>query len=176
MFCLVLALVFAIILLALVVCLCLYVIGAGSSSNARHSDPSRDTSSKRLRNQEAPKGSSAPQRHVKTTATKIKEPTVGMDEMPQAESMVQRKLNPYIKPRELSRGNDLFWTKQQYLIFLDVIKAKQNTYVPVQWIDMNHTKKDNSWAYFGEPLDMVEQFGIEELLTFHMDFDPKIVA
>ena len=39
---------------------------------------------------------------------------------------------------------------------------------------MNHMKKDR--AYFGEPLDLVEQFGIEELLTFHMDFDPEIVA
>ena len=48
--------------------------------------------------------------------------------------------------------------------------------MPVQWIDMNHMKKDKNRAYFGEALDLVEQFGIEELLTFHMDFDPEIVA
>ena len=62
--------------------------------------------------------------------------------MPQAEFQIQRKLNPYIKPREHIRGNDLFWTKQQNLIFLDVIKAKQNINVPIQWIDMEHPRKN----------------------------------
>ena len=57
-----------------------------------------------------------------------------------------------------------------------MIKAKQNTYVPVQWIGMTHMKKDNNQAYFGEPLDLVEQFGIEGILTFHLDFDPEIMA
>jgi hypothetical protein len=55
-----------------------------------------------------------------------------------------------------------------------VIKSKQNIYVPVQWIDMGHLKKDR--AYFGEALDLVEQFGIEDLITFHMDFDVELVA
>ena len=77
-----------------------------------------------------------------------------MDEMPQAEFLIQRKLNPYVKTREHSRGNDLFWTKQQNLIFLDVIKAKQNIYVPVQWIGMDHLKKNQT--YFGKPLHLVE--------------------
>ena len=54
-----------------------------------------------------------------------------MDEMPQAEFLIRRKLNPYVNPREITRGNDLFLTKKQNLIFLDVIKAKHNTYVPV---------------------------------------------
>ena len=31
-------------------------------------------------------------------------------------------------------------------------------------------------CYFGEALDLVEQFGIEHMLTFHLDFDPEIVA
>ena len=68
----------------------------------------------------------------------------------------------------------MFWTKQQNLIYLDVIKAKQNIYVPVEWIDMEHLRKNQ--AYFGEPLDLVEQFGIEEIITFHLDFDPELVA
>ena len=86
----------------------LCVIGGGSGSNVWRSNPSRDTSSKQLHNQEAPEGSSAPQRKVKTTATKIKEPNVGMDEMPQAEFLNRRKLNPYVNPREITKGNDLF--------------------------------------------------------------------
>ena len=68
----------------------------------------------------------------------------------------------------------MFWTKQQNLIFLDVIKVKENIYVPVQWIDMEHLRKNQ--AYFGEPLDLVEQFGIEGIITFHLDYDPEIVA
>ena len=39
---------------------------------------------------------------------------------------------------------------------------------------MNHLRKDR--AYFGEALDLVEQFGIEEFIMFHMDFDPEIFA
>ena len=30
--------------------------------------------------------------------------------------------------------------------------------------------------YFGEALDLVEQFGIEHMLSFHLDYDPDIVA
>ena len=65
----------------------------------------------------------------------------------------------------------MFWTKQQNLIFLDVIKVKENIYVPVQWIDMEHLRKNQ--AYFGEPLDLIEQFGIEEIIMFHLDYDPE---
>ena len=31
-------------------------------------------------------------------------------------------------------------------------------------------------AYFGEALDLVEQFGIEHIISFHKDYDPEIVA
>ena len=79
-----------------------------------------------------------------------------------------------MNPRENVRGSELFWTKQQNLIYIDVIKSKHNLYVPMQWIDMNHLRKDQN--YFGEALDLVEQFGIEDFITFHMDFDPEIVA
>lgn len=41
---------------------------------------------------------------------------------------------------------------------------------------MNHMRQDKHRDYFGEDLDLVEQFGIEHLLTFHLDFDPEIVA
>ena len=106
---------------------CVCVLGGSSGAPARHSNPSRDTGSKRLCNQdEAPEGSNAPQRRTKTTATKNKESSKGMDELPLAEFAAQRKINPYVNPRANFRGNDLFWTKQQNLIYLDVIKAKQN--------------------------------------------------
>ena len=41
---------------------------------------------------------------------------------------------------------------------------------------MHHMKKESNRAYFGEPLDLVERFGIEDLLMFHMDFDPELVG
>ena len=101
---------------------------------------------------------------------------MGMDEIALAEFVTRRKLNPYVKPRDNFRGNHLFWTKQQNLIFLDVIKSKQNIYVDVHWIDMNHMRQDKHREYFGEALDLVEQFGIEHMVTFHLDFDLDIVA
>ena len=41
---------------------------------------------------------------------------------------------------------------------------------------MHHMRQDKHRNYFGEALDLVEQFGIEDLITFHLDFDPEIVA
>ena len=81
---------------------------------------------------------------------------MGMDEIPLAEFIANRKINPYVKPYDNFKGNDLFWTKHQNLIFLDVIKGKQNIYVDVHWIDMVHMRKDSNRAYFGESLDLIE--------------------
>ena len=46
-----------------------------------------------------------------------------------------------VNPREIVRGNELFLTKQQNLIYIDVIKSKHHIYVPMQWIDMNHLRR-----------------------------------
>ena len=94
-----------------------------------------------MHNTKAAEGSNAPQRKTKTTATKEKEPTMAMDEIPLAKFFSRRKINPYGNPHANFLGNELFWTKQQNLIYLDVIKAKQNTYVEVKWINMNHMRK-----------------------------------
>ena len=101
---------------------------------------------------------------------------MGMDEIPLAEFVTRRKINPYVNPHANFRGNDLFWTKQQNLIHLDVIKAKQNIYVDVHWIDMNHMRQDKHHDYFGEALGLVEQFGIEDMISFHLDDDLEIIA
>ena len=81
---------------------------------------------------------------------------MGMDEMPQAEFVIRRKINPYVSPQASTRGNDLFWNKQQNLIYMDVIKSKQNHYVEVHWIDMIHMRQEKHHGYFGEALDLVE--------------------
>ena len=101
---------------------------------------------------------------------------MGMDEIPLAEFITRRRINPYMNPRANFRGNDLFCTKQQNLIYLDVIKANQNTYVDVHWIDMNHIRQDKHRDYFGEALGLVEQFGIEDMISFHLDDDLEIIA
>ena len=101
---------------------------------------------------------------------------MGMDEIPLAEFISRRRINPYVNPRVNFRGNDLFWTKQQNLIYLDVIKGKQNIYVDVHWIDMSHMRDGKHRAYFGGALDLVEQFAIEDVISFHLDFDPELVA
>ena len=167
--------VFALISLGCCGCFFAFCVSGGGS---RRSNPSRDTGSKRLRNpqDEAPEGSNAPKRNVKTTASKQKEPAKGMDEISTTEYVERRKINPYVNPRANLRGNELFWTKQQNLIYLDVIKAKQNIYVDVHWIDMNHMRQDKHRDYFGEALGLVEQFGIEHVLTFHLDYDPELIC
>ena len=37
-------------------------------------------------------------------------------------------------------------------------------------------RDDRHRDYFGEALDLVEQFGIEHVISFHLDYDPEIVA
>ena len=63
-----------------------------------------------------------------------------MDEIPLAKFVSRWKINRYANPHANFRGNEQFWTKQQNLIYLDVIKAKQNDYVEVHWIDMHHMR------------------------------------
>ena len=157
----------------LVLVLCVCVLGGGS----RWANPVRDTGSKRLRNPgEVPEGSSASKRNVKSIASKHKEPARGMDEIGAREYVRIRQLHPYATPRSTIRGCELFWNKTQTQIYLDVIKNKQNTYVEVKWIEMHHMRKDKFRDYFGEALDLVEQFAIEHVISFHMDYDPEIIC
>ena len=99
-----------------------------------------------------------------------------MDKIPLTEYNERRKINPYVNARAIIKGCELFWTKQRTLFYLDVIKNKQNTYVDVKWIDMNHLRKDKFHDYFGEALDLVEQFAIEPVISFHLDYDPELVC
>ncbi|KAE8796163.1 hypothetical protein D1007_28870 [Hordeum vulgare] len=94
--------------------------------------------------------------------------------MPFAEFQHCRKLNPYANNRENFPGGELFWNRDQFLIYEDVLRSKKNLYVLVQWIDLDHFRKDMS--YFGEAIAMVEQLQIADLISFHQDFDISIVA
>ncbi|KAE8804914.1 hypothetical protein D1007_18928 [Hordeum vulgare] len=94
--------------------------------------------------------------------------------MPLVEFQHRHKLNPYASNRETFPGGELFWNRDQFLIYEDVLRSKKNLYVLVQWIDLDHLKKDMS--YFGEAISMVEQLQIADLISFHQDFDIEIVA
>ena len=37
-------------------------------------------------------------------------------------------------------------------------------------------RKEARREYFGEALDLMEQFGIEDVISFHLDYDPQIMA
>ena len=41
---------------------------------------------------------------------------------------------------------------------------------------MHHMREDKHHHYFGEALDLVEQFAIEDVISFHLDYDPELVA
>ncbi|KAE8769770.1 transcription initiation factor TFIID subunit 9-like [Hordeum vulgare] len=141
--------------------------GCGS----RRSNPSRTASSKRP-SSDPSEGSNAPKRSFKKPAPK--KPSVNWNTMPLAEFQHRRKINPYANNRENFPGGELFWNRDQFLICEDVLRSKKNLYVLVQWIDLDHLRKDMS--YFGEAIAMVEQLHITELISFHQDFDISIVA
>ena len=47
-----------------------------------------------------------------------------MDEISVSEYVERRRINPYVTPRAVLRGTEMFWNKQQVLIYMDVIKSK----------------------------------------------------
>ncbi|KAE8775469.1 hypothetical protein D1007_52026 [Hordeum vulgare] len=73
--------------------------------------------------------------------------------MPLGEFQQRWTINPYNSNREQFPGGELFWNKDQFLIFEDILKTKKNLYVPVEWIDLNHLKEDPT--YFGDALSIV---------------------
>ena len=99
-----------------------------------------------------------------------------MDEISISEYVERRRVNPYVTPQAVLRGTEMFWNKQHVLIYLDAIKSKQNTFVEVKWIYMHHMRKDKFRDYFGEALDLVEQFAIESVISFHHDYDPELIC
>ena len=44
------------------------------------------------------------------------------------------------------------------------------------WVDVADMRRDTNRAYCAEALDLVEQFGLEHVMTFQHDFDPEIIA
>ena len=62
--------------------------------------------------------------------------------------------NPYRRPQDAAFVGRPFWNKEQYLIYVDILKAKKNLFVNVKSIDVTHMEKDP--AYFGEALALCQ--------------------
>ena len=60
------------------------------------------------------------------------------------------------------------------MIYLDILKAKNNLFVTVKSIDVSRMEKD--LAYFGEALSLFHQWGLSPFITYNKDYDPEIVA
>ena len=137
--------------------LCLWVPGDGSSAHqARRKNPDHHGGSNRYRtSDEAPASSSGlPKKHVKRTASKQKEKSTPPDEMSGKEFSAFRMWNPYPCAQDDAIVGHPFWTKEQSLIYMDILKAKKNLFVNVKSIDVTHMEKDP--AYFGEALALCQ--------------------
>ena len=82
--------------------------------------------------------------------------------------------NPYRRPRDKAFVGRPFWTKEQYLICVYMLKVKKNLFVDVKSIDILHMEKD--LAYFGEGLALYQQWSLIPMITFNKDFDSEIFA
>ena len=82
-----------------------------------------------------------------------------------------RMRNPYCHPQDEALVGRPFWTKEQSLIYVDILKAKKNLFVVVKSIDIDRMEKDH--AYFGETFALCQQWG---LITSKKDYDSKIIA
>ena len=60
-------------------------------------------------------------------------------------------------------------------MYNDVLKERRNLYVPnVKTVSLEYMRTD--MAYFGEALDLCDQFGISYIISYNKDFDAELVA
>ena len=109
-----------------------------------------------------------------TSKQKEKEKYTPPDEMTTKEFEVFRVRNLYHRAQDEALVGCPFWTKDQSLIYLDILKAKKNLFVTVKSIDVSRMEKDT--AYFGEALALSHQWGLIPFIRYNKDYDPEIVA
>ncbi|KAE8816165.1 hypothetical protein D1007_06283 [Hordeum vulgare] len=68
-----------------------------------------------------------------------------------------------------------FWNRKQLSVYNDVLKKKENLYVPhVKSIDMEYMQQNDS--YFRTALPLCEKLGILNIMQFNKDFDAEIIV
>ena len=133
-------------------------------------DGSRRTNPKR----KATGGSGASTPLFKKMATK-KKAVKPVSELSLREYQAYRKANPYRLAQDPDLVGSKFWNKTQQDVFNDVLKERKNLYVPnVKIVSLEYMRID--MAYFGVALDLCDQFGISDIISFNKDFDAELVA
>ncbi|KAE8779020.1 hypothetical protein D1007_47998 [Hordeum vulgare] len=85
------------------------------------------------------------------------------------------KLNPYVDPQQPSMLNNPFWIQKQLSIFNDILKPRENLYVPhVKSIDVEHMQHNE--RYFRTALSLCEKMGMLGIIQFNTDFDVELIA
>ena len=104
-----------------------------------------------------------------------KKSTKPMSKLSLREYGTYRKVNPYHLPQDLELVGTQFWNKSQSAMLFDVLKATKNLVVPnVRTVSLEFMRVD--LGYFGEALDLYDQFGITGIISFNKDFDAELVA
>lgn len=144
---------------------------------ARRSNPARNTQPKQYHSSEALEGSATSSlnpknRSFKKAATKNK--GINVRTMPPRDFLVFRTRNHYLEDKAQIKNIDHVWSRDHCMMYRDIIKPFKKIFVPVQWIDLAHLRRNPD--YFGEALSLIEKLGLTEIITFRQDFDPDVVA
>ncbi|KAE8785762.1 hypothetical protein D1007_40497 [Hordeum vulgare] len=97
------------------------------------------------------------------------------DSSSQPEEVVPaEKIAPYVEPREPSMLNRPFSNRKQLSIYNDILKQRENMYVPqVKSIDVEYMQRNE--RYFTTSLSLYDKLSILNIMQFSKDFDAELV-
>ena len=93
--------------------------------------------------------------------------------MPDDEFRKERRTNPYLKPKD-PRVNECLWTRFQEHIFYEEYHVAKNKVVKQYSINVEFMKSRQN--YFGEALDVCEEFGLLDFIEVNEDYDEHLVG
>ncbi|KAE8810956.1 hypothetical protein D1007_12311 [Hordeum vulgare] len=86
----------------------------------------------------------------------------------------EKKIDPYVEPREPSMLNRPLWTQKQLPIYNDILKPRENPYVShVKSTDVEYIQHNE--RYFRTTLSFCEKLGIFDIMQFIKDFDAELI-
>ena len=106
-------------------------------------------------------------------AKKSGKKTASLAKMPPTQFMKERRVNPYTASKDARYKNSLFHTQFRERIFNEVLPHFKTKVVKQLYINTEYMRAHRD--YFGEALDMCEQFGILEFINLHENFDEALI-
>ena len=106
-------------------------------------------------------------------AKKFVKKTASLAKMPPTQFIKERRVNPYATTKDSRYKNPLFHTQFQERIYHEVLPRFKTKIVKQFCINTEYMQAHRD--YFGEALDMCEEFGILQHINLHENFQEALI-